>query len=108
MLEKNLERTFVRDPYDQMGGYVKRGLGFNACIKIENPPGQRVQQVFVGDEELQPGRHYPAAFVTEQGVAHKYGRNRQHHPERSMEALRTYLSRHRPLRAELRGMFVAV
>ncbi|MDD2308785.1 MAG: bifunctional metallophosphatase/5'-nucleotidase [Desulfuromonadaceae bacterium] len=108
MLEENLERTFARDPYDQMGGYVKRGLGFNAYIKIENPPGQRVQQLFVGDEELQPGRHYPAAFVTEQGVAHKYGRNRQHHTERSIEALRTYLTRHRPLRAELRGTFVAV
>ncbi|MDZ7581687.1 MAG: 5'-nucleotidase C-terminal domain-containing protein [Deltaproteobacteria bacterium] len=108
MLEENLERTFARDPYDQMGGYVKRSLGFNVYIKIENPPGQRVQQVFVGDEALQPGRHYPAAFVTEQGVAHKYGRNRQHHTERSIEALRTYLARHRPLRAELRGTFVAV
>ena len=108
MLEENLERTFGRDPYDQMGGYVKRGLGLNAYIKIENPPGHRVQQVFVGDDELQPGHHYPAAFVTEQGVALKYGRNRQHHTERSIEALKTYLDRHRPLRAELRGTFVAV
>lgn len=108
MLEENLERTFARDPYDQMGGYVKRGLGFNAYIKIENPPGQRVQQVFVGDEPLQPGLYYPTAFVTEQGVAHKYGRNRQHHTERIIEALKTYLDRHRPLVAELRGTFVAV
>jgi 2',3'-cyclic-nucleotide 2'-phosphodiesterase (5'-nucleotidase family) len=108
MLEENLERTFARDPYDQMGGYVKRSLGFNVYIKIENPPGQRVQQVFVGDEPLQPGLYYPTAFVTEQGVAHKYGRNRQHHTERSIEALKTYLSKHRPLRAELRGTFVAV
>jgi len=108
MLEENLERTFARDPYDQMGGYVKRGLGFNAYIKIENPPGQRVQQVFVGEEELQPGRYYPTTFVTEQGVAGKYGRNRQHHTERIIAALRTYLSKHRPLRAELRGTFVAV
>jgi len=108
MLEENLERTFARDPYDQMGGYVKRGLGFNAYIKIENPPGQRVQQVFVGDEQLQPGLYYPTAFVTEQGVAHKFGLNRQHHTERIIEALRTYLSKYRPLRAELRGTFVAV
>jgi len=108
MLEENLERTFARDPYDQMGGYVKRGLGFNAYIKIENPPGQRVQQVFVADEPLQPGLSYPTAFVTEQGVAQKYGRNRQQHTERSIEALKTYLARHRPLHAELRGTFVAV
>lgn len=108
MLEENLERTFACDPYDQMGGYVKRGLGFHAYIKIENPAGQRVQQVFAGDEPLQPGRHYPTAFVTEQGVAQKYGRNRQQHSERSIEALRAYLARHRPLHAELRGTFVAV
>jgi S-sulfosulfanyl-L-cysteine sulfohydrolase len=108
MLEENLERTFACDPYDQMGGYVKRGLGLNAYIKIENPPGQRVQQVFAGDEPLQPGRHYPTAFVTEQGVPQKYGRNRQQHTERSIEALKAYLARHRPLHAELRGTFVAV
>ena len=108
MLEENLERTFARDPYDQMGGYVKRGLGFTAYIKIENPFGQRVQQLFIGDEPLEPGRYYPTAFVTEQGVAGKYGRNRQQHTERSIAALRAYLARHRPLHAELRGTFVAV
>ncbi len=108
MLEENLERTFARDPYGQMGGYIKRGLGFNAYVKIENPPGQRVQQMFVGDELLQPGRHYPTAYVTEQGVAHKYGRNRRQHTERTIEALTAYLAGHRPLRAELRGTFVAV
>ncbi len=108
MLEENLERTFGRDAYDQMGGYVKRALGLNAFIKIENPSGQRVQQVFVGGERLQPGRRYSAAFVTEQGVAQKYGRERQQHPERSIGALRAYLARHRPLHAELRGTFVAV
>jgi S-sulfosulfanyl-L-cysteine sulfohydrolase len=108
MLEDNLERTFARDPYEQMGGYVKRGLGFNAYVKIENPAGQRVQQVFVGDEPLQPGRHYPAAFVTEQGVATRYGRNRQHHPERAVDAMRACLARTRPLHAELRGTFMAV
>ena len=108
LLEENLERTFARDPYDQMGGCVKRSLGFNAYIKIENPPGQRVQQMFVGDERLQPGRHYPTAFVTEQGVAHKYGRNRRQHTERIIETLRAHLARHRPLRAELQGTFVEV
>lgn len=108
MLEENLERTFACDPYNQMGGYVKRSLGLKAYIKIENPPGQRVQQVFVGGEQIEPGRYYPTAFVTEQGVAQKYGRDRQRHTERSIEALRAYLARHRPLHAELQGTFVAV
>jgi 2',3'-cyclic-nucleotide 2'-phosphodiesterase (5'-nucleotidase family) len=108
MLEENLERTFARDPYDQMGGYVKRGLGFRADVKIENPPGQRVQQVFVGDERIHLGRHYPTAFVTEQGVAHKYGRNHQQQAERIVDGLSVFLSRHRPFTADHQGTFVAV
>jgi sulfur-oxidizing protein SoxB len=108
MLEENLERTFARNPYDQMGGYVKRCLGLNAYIKIENPAKQRVQKVFVGDEPLQPKRYYPTAFVTEQGVAQKYGCNRQQHNERIIEALSTYLTKHYPLHAELKGTFVVV
>jgi sulfur-oxidizing protein SoxB len=107
MLEENLERTFARDPFNQMGGSVKRGLGLNAYIKIENPPGQRVQQVFVGKERLRPNRHYPTAFVTEQGVANKYGRNREQSSVRAVEAMKAYLARHSPMEAELRGTFVA-
>ena len=34
MLEENLERTFSCDPYQQMGGYVKRCLGLNVYFKI--------------------------------------------------------------------------
>lgn len=108
MLEENLERTFAGDPYGQLGGYVKRGLGFTAYVKIENPAGQRVQQVFTGSDPLQPGRHYPTAFVTEQGVPQQYGRLRRQHGERSVDVLRAYLARHRPLHAQLRGTFVAV
>ncbi len=108
MLEENLERTFARDPYEQMGGYVKRGLGLNVYLKIENPPGQRIQQVFVGNEAVQPGHYYPTVFVTEQGVARKYGRQRENRPERAIDAMRAYLAKHRPLRAELKGIFVAV
>ena len=108
MLEENLELTFARDPYDQMGGYVKRGLGLTVYLKIENPPGQRIQRVFVGNEAVQPARTYQTAFVTEQGVARKYGRQRENHPEHAIDVMQTYLARHRPLRAELRGTFVAV
>jgi len=107
MLEENLERTFSCDPYQQMGGYVKRCLGLNVYFKIENPSGQRIQKLFAGNEEVQPGQYYTAAFVTPQGVSQKYGRNRENRSERIIDALRTYLTGHRPLYAELRGTFVA-
>ncbi len=108
MLEENLERTFSCDPYNQMGGYVKRCLGLNLYFKIENPVGQRIQKLFAGDEEVHSDRYYTAAFVTLQGVAEKYGRHRENRSERIIDALRAYLVRHNPLSAELRGTFVAV
>ncbi len=108
MLEENLERTFSCDPYQQMGGYVKRCLGLNVYFKIENPSGQRIQKIFIDKEEVKPGQYYTAAFVTMQGVPEKYGRNRENRSEHIIDAMRKYLSRHHPLSAELRGTFVAV
>jgi hypothetical protein len=108
MLEENLERTFSCDPYQQMGGYVKRCLGLNVYFKIESPSGYRIQKLFADNEEVQLGRHYTAAFVTPQGVPQKYGRNRENRSERIIDAMREYLLVHRPLHAELRGAFMAV
>jgi len=39
MIEENLERTYAADPYQQMGGYVKRCLGLRAYVKIKDPTG---------------------------------------------------------------------
>jgi sulfur-oxidizing protein SoxB len=108
MLEENLERTFSCDPYQQMGGYVKRCLGLNVYFKIENPAGHRIQKLFAGNEEVHPGLYYKAAFVTMQGVPEKYGRNRENSSELIIDAMRKYLSRHHPLSAELRGTFMAI
>lgn len=108
MLEENLERTFSCDPYQQMGGYVKRCLGLKVYFKIENPNGQRIQKIFIGDEEIQPNRYYTAAFVTPQGVPQKYGRNRENLSERIIDSMRKYLTTHRSVNAELKGTFVMV
>jgi S-sulfosulfanyl-L-cysteine sulfohydrolase len=93
MLEESLERTFAADPYAQMGGYVKRCRGLSLYVKIENPPGQRVERLFVQGEAVEPARSYEVAFVTEQGVAPKFGRNRRIHSVRAIDALRDYLAR---------------
>ncbi|MFA7361456.1 MAG: 5'-nucleotidase C-terminal domain-containing protein [Candidatus Kapaibacterium sp.] len=108
MLEENLERTFSCDAYKQIGGSIKRCLGLNVYFKIENPPGTRIQKIFAGNEEIQPDKYYSAAFVTMQGVPQKYGRNRENQTERTIDAMRKYLIKHRPVHAELRGTFIAV
>jgi len=91
-----------------MGGYVKRCLGLNVFFKIENPSGNRIQKLFVGSEEIQVDKYYSAAFVTMQGVPQKYGRNRKNQSERIIDAMRKYLTTHRPVHAELRGTYIAV
>lgn len=108
MLEENLERTFSCDAYNQMGGYVKRCLGLTVYFKIENPSGHRIQKLFAGDEEVLSDHYYKAAFVTMQGVPQKYGRNRENRSERIMDAMRKYLTKHRPVRAENRSTFIPI
>ena len=108
MLEENLEKTFSCDPYKHMGGYVKRCLGLTVYFKIENPSGLRIQELFAGNEAIQADKYYSAAFVTMQGVPEKFGRNRKNLSERVIDAMRKYLSKHRPVSAELRGTFVAI
>ena len=108
MLEENLERTFACDPYDQMGGYVKRCMGINLYFKVENPKGQRIQELFVRGEQVRPDKVYTAAFVTMQGVPAKYGTNRQNLEIYAIEAMERYLARNKPVEAGLRGTNVAV
>lgn len=108
MLEENLEHTFSRDPLKQMGGYLKRVAGLRVFIKIENPPGQRIQKIFVGEEEIQPEKIYQAAFITEQGVPAKYGQNRQALPQRTADILRTYLKKVGTIEIALNNPFVVI
>jgi len=107
MMEENLERTFSANPYQQMGGYVKRCLGLNLYFKMENPPGTRIQELFVRGHRLQPGRVYSVAFVTSQGVPAKYGKERKDLEVRAVEAMERYLAKG-AVKAELRGCVMAV
>lgn len=91
MLEENLERTFSGEPMKQMGGYIKRCLGIHVKMRIENPNGHRIQQIFIGEEPLRKEQTYKAAFVTVQGVPEKLGRNRQNLSITAVDAMAAYL-----------------
>lgn len=92
MLEKNLERTFSRNPYEQMGGYIKRCLGMSMYFKIENAENQRIQDLFVGDNRVDFDREYDAVFVTSQGVRKEYGTQRRKLDVSAIEAMERYLN----------------
>lgn len=108
MIEDNIDHTLAADPYRQMGGYVKRCLGLTLYVKLENPAGSRIQQCFVGSEELRRDGCYTAAFVTTQGVPKKYGCNRRDLELHAIDALKRYCSAHPCVTAELRGTVIAV
>jgi len=108
MMEENLERTFARNPYDQMGGYVKRSMGFHLYFKVENPYGTRINELFVDGERVKPDRVYEACFVTTQGVPAQYGSDRQALDVHAIEALQRYLDKRSPVDAALRGTIVAI
>ncbi len=93
LLEENLERTFSTNPLKQMGGYIKRCLGLHIKMRIENPKGNRIQQIFVGEEPLVKEKFYKAAFVTIQGVPEKFGKNRQDLGIKAVDAMIEYLSK---------------
>jgi sulfur-oxidizing protein SoxB len=91
MLEGNLERTFSKEPLKQMGGYVKRCMGLQVKMRIENPKGNRIQEIYFNDMHLQKDRIYKTAFVTSQGVAEKFGKNRMDLKVKAVEAMELYL-----------------
>ena len=88
MLEDNLESTFAADPYEQMGGFVKRMRGVLMYFKAENPAGHRIDRLFVDGEPVERDRTYTVAFVTEQGVPKKYGKNRRELDIAAVDALK--------------------
>lgn len=108
MMEENLEHLFSRDPYNQMGGYLKRCMGINLYFKVENPAGQRIQELFVKGKKLKMDETYKAAYVTSQGVPSHYGKKKYQLEVKAVEVLQKYLSNNKPVKAELQGTLIAI
>ena len=108
MMEENLERTFASDPFNQMGGYLKRFRGLTIYGKLENPPGHRIEHIFTRQGALIEGDDYKVAFVTAQGVPKKFGRNRKQLNIHAIDALRRYFKEGQPNRGGFYGRFIPV
>lgn len=94
MLEANLERTFAADPYEQMGGYVKRIRGLKLYFKAENPKGRRIDRLFAGNNLVLGQDVFKVAFITKQGVPSKFGCNRKNLPIDSITALKQMFAKY--------------
>jgi 2',3'-cyclic-nucleotide 2'-phosphodiesterase (5'-nucleotidase family) len=107
LLEDSFTATFSGDAFQQMGGYVKRCVGITAYVRVNNPNGTRLTRLLIGKEEAQDDKVYTAAFLTVQAVPAKYNRNRRDLAITPADAMQTYLKKHRPAKAEIRGSVVA-
>ncbi len=108
MMEENLERTFAFDPYDQMGGFVKRAMGINLYFKIENSLGHRIQYLFIKGVPIDYNKLYDVAFVTSQGVPVKYGKDRHNLDIKAIEVLKKYLEKEKTIAAPLINTIIAI
>ncbi len=108
MMEDNLEKVFSCDPYQQMGGYVKRCLGLNLYFKIENPAGKRIQEFYINKEKINPEKVYQACFITSQGIPERYGRKRKNIGFTAIEALKLYLAKYSPITVEMMDTIVPI
>lgn len=97
MIEDNLERTFAADPFQQMGGYVKRMRGLKLFFKAENPKGHRVDRLYVEGRPVASEQVYSVAFVTDQAVPDKFGRNRRQAGTSAIDALRSHFRTGSPI-----------
>ena len=108
MMEENLEHLFSNDPYNQMGGYLKRCMGINIYFKVENPKGYRIQELFVEGKKIKMDQTYRAVYVTSQGVPSKYGRKRNQLDIHAVKVLENYLIKNPTIKTELQGTMTVV
>jgi len=97
MMEDNLENTFSREPYQQMGGYVKRCIGLNIYFKVENPKNERIQEIYVGNEDLKQKKEYPVTYLSSQAVPREYGKEKKELDIKAIEALKKYIKNNTPI-----------
>ncbi len=108
MMEKNLENTFSIEPYNQMGGYVKRCLGLNLFFKIENPAGKRINRMFIDGKPVDLDRKYTACYLTEQGVGPGYCVDKRELDIHAVDVLTNYIMDHKVIESPLLGTINAI
>ncbi|WP_223791969.1 bifunctional metallophosphatase/5'-nucleotidase [Methanobacterium spitsbergense] len=108
MMEENLEHLFSNDPYNQMGGYLKRCMGINIYFKVENPKGYRIQELFVEGKKIKMDQIYKAVYVTSQGVPSKYGKKKNQLDVHAVKVLQNYLSNNPIIKTEIQGTMTVV
>jgi 2',3'-cyclic-nucleotide 2'-phosphodiesterase (5'-nucleotidase family) len=108
MMEENLERTFSRNPFKQMGGYVKRCSGINVYFKIENAKNERILEFFVNGKKLERKKKYRACYVTSQGIPDHFGSDKEDLEIDAITALQEYLKKTKKIAIQEKNTIVPI
>lgn len=112
--ERELENVFAKDASKRFGGWVPRPSGMTLRFRAHGETGQRVDQVLINGEALDPARVYTITACEREGDAeHMVCRiphvsNPQVHALDAHEAVRQYLARHRDIQAPARDRVIAL
>lgn len=77
-------------------------------MRIENPNGKRIQEIYFKNKHLKKLSVYKVAFVTTQGVPEKFGFNRKDLSMKAVDAMVNYLCETRPYTQTYNNAFCVV
>lgn len=112
--ERELENVFAADASQRFGGWVPRPSGMTLRFRAHAPKGQRVLELRVQGELVDPDRIYTITACEREGDAdHMVCRipnvsNPQVHTLDAHDAVRVYLAKHRSIQAPARDRVIAV
>lgn len=106
-LEHNLEQVFSSDALQQKGGYVLRSSGLVMTIKPYNPPGQRIQDLWIGRKPWQGSKMYTIAGAGEQ-ILKSYTFERLEIGETAHDVVRAYFATHGSIEVDDRSNVITV
>lgn len=102
--ERELEQVLATDPGKLFGGWLPRVAGMSVDFKLHAPAGERVAEVFIGDEPVDDDRLYSLAAGHRPGAPN----DSVHRVEQCQvvdllgmtthDAVKQYLRRHSPIR----------
>jgi 2',3'-cyclic-nucleotide 2'-phosphodiesterase (5'-nucleotidase family) len=112
--ESELNNVFAENPADRFGGWVPRPSGMSVTFEAMAPKGERVREVRVHGEKIDPDETYTITACEREGEPKSTicripnAKNAEVHKLDAHEAVRKYLSKHDSVESELEGRVDAV
>ena len=112
--ERELDNVFADDPADRFGGWVPRPSGMSVTFEADAPAGERVREVRVHGEPIEPDETYTVTACEREGEPMHticripHAENTEVLEINAHQAVRQYLDQHGRVESSLEGRADAV